>query len=182
MTAARIVDRPPMIFADTLALGLLGGQAGELVGYHRAHGSHVVLAGARGQVTGRSRYAEEALAAAVGRGVSQYVLLGAGLDSFAYRSPLAGLVTVFEVDHPASQRDKRGRLAAARGEPWLSELSPGQLDALLRRHGWTPLRHVRQWDIGDARTWRRSDALRPAELTRIVHAVAGSLSARPAAD
>ena len=50
-------------------------------------------------------------------GVTQYVLLGAGLDSFAYRGgPLAGRVRVFEVDHPASQEFKRAALAAARVE------------------------------------------------------------------
>jgi O-methyltransferase involved in polyketide biosynthesis len=62
-----------------------------------------VLVGARVQVTCRGRYAEDALARAAGAGVTQYVLLGAGLDSFAYRGgPLAGRVRVFEVDHPAT--------------------------------------------------------------------------------
>jgi len=42
------------------------------------------------------------------------VILGAGLDSFGYRSDLAGRVRVFEVDHPATQRWKRQVLAAAR--------------------------------------------------------------------
>jgi methyltransferase (TIGR00027 family) len=59
----------------------------------------------------RSRYAEDRLAAAVARGVDQYVVLGAGLDTFAYRNPHAGL-RVFEVDHPATQAWKRERLAA----------------------------------------------------------------------
>lgn len=109
-----IVDRPPVIFADTLALALLGDQAAELVGYHRAHGTHVVLSGARGQVTCRSRYAEDSLAAAIASGgIAQYVILGAGLDSFAYRSPLSGRVRVFEVDHPATQDFKLGQLSAA---------------------------------------------------------------------
>ena len=108
-----IVDRPPWIFADALALDLLGDRGAELVGYHRAHGTHVVLSGARGQVVCRSRFAEEGLAAAVGRGVAQYLILGAGLDTFAYRSDLARLVRIFEVDHPGSQDAKRSRLAAA---------------------------------------------------------------------
>lgn len=102
-----IVDNEPVIFADTLAQALLGERAEELISYHRAHGTHPVLAGARAQVTCRSRYAEDRLADAAGRGVEQYVLLGAGLDSFAYRSPLAGRVRVFEVDHPATQEYKR---------------------------------------------------------------------------
>ena len=59
----------------------------------------------------RQRYAEDELATAVQRGVGQYVMLGAGLDSFAYRRPdLATLLRVFEVDHPATQQWKRARL------------------------------------------------------------------------
>src|ERR1700733_5078159 len=103
-----IVDGQPTIFADPLAAALLGGQAEELIGYHKRHGTHPVLVGARGQVPCRSRYAEHVLALAIGGGVSQYVILGAGLDSFAYRGGLlAGRVRVFEVDHPASQQAKR---------------------------------------------------------------------------
>jgi methyltransferase (TIGR00027 family) len=58
----------------------------------------------------RSRFAEDALAAAVERGVRQYVVLGAGFDTFAYRNPFPEL-RVFEVDHPATQAIKRQRLA-----------------------------------------------------------------------
>lgn len=57
----------------------------------------------------RSRYAEDRL---VGGSFSQYVLLGAGLDSFAWRRPdVLGSVRVFEVDHPATQAAKRARAA-----------------------------------------------------------------------
>jgi methyltransferase (TIGR00027 family) len=102
-----IVDDGPPIFADTLAEAMLGERAEELIEYHRAHGTHPVLAGARAQVTCRSRYTEDSLARAVRRGVGQYVVLGAGLDSFAHRSPLARQVKVFEIDHPATQDYKR---------------------------------------------------------------------------
>ena len=108
-----IVDGQPTIFADPLAGRLLGDAAEELLGYHRAHGSHPVLVGARTQVVCRSRYTEDRLAESVGRGTRQYVVLGAGLDTFAYRSRLAHRVRTFEVDHPASQADKRVRLSAA---------------------------------------------------------------------
>jgi methyltransferase (TIGR00027 family) len=108
-----IVDASPFIFADTCAAAVLGARADELVDYHRNHGSHTVLAGARGQVTCRSRYAEDRLAAAAAGGVRQYVILGAGMDTFGYRSPLAAAVRVFEVDHPATQAWKRSALAAA---------------------------------------------------------------------
>jgi methyltransferase (TIGR00027 family) len=109
-----IVDGPPLIFADVLAAALLGDRADEFIAYHRAHGTHLVLSAARAQVACRSRYTEDRLADGVRRGVAQYVILGAGLDSFGYRSDLAGRVRVFEVDHPATQRWKRQVLAAAR--------------------------------------------------------------------
>jgi len=102
-----IVDGEPVIFADTVAEAMLGERAEELIAYHRAYGAHPVLAGARAQVTCRSRYAEDQLARAVRDGIGQYVILGAGLDTFAYRSPLARRVRVFEVDHPATQEWKR---------------------------------------------------------------------------
>ncbi len=108
-----IVDRPPFIFADTLAESLLGDQAEEFLAYHRNHGGHPVLAGARTQTVVRARLTERLLARCVEEGIDQYLILGAGLDSFAYRSPLAGKVSVFEVDHPATQEIKRQRLAAA---------------------------------------------------------------------
>ncbi len=108
-----IVDKPPLIFADPLAAVLLGEQAEEFISYHRAHGEHPVLSAARTQVTCRSRYTEDRLAAAVTRGRTQYVILGAGLDSFAYRAAPLGSVRVFEVDHPATQEWKREQLARA---------------------------------------------------------------------
>ncbi len=63
----------------------------------------------------RSRYTEDCLTEAVQqRGISQYVNLGAGLNTFAYRQPTwAQRLRIFEVDHPATQDWKRGRLKAA---------------------------------------------------------------------
>jgi methyltransferase (TIGR00027 family) len=59
----------------------------------------------------RSRYAEDCLQDAFDNSVRQYVLLGAGLDTFAYRQPSwASSLRIFEVDHPATQRWKRRRL------------------------------------------------------------------------
>jgi methyltransferase (TIGR00027 family) len=108
-----IVDDAPLIFSDTLAYTLLGDRAEEFIGFHRARGEHPILAGARAAVVIRSRYTEDRLAAAVRDGITQYVILGAGLDSFGYRSALAERVRVFEVDHPATQRWKRHSLAEA---------------------------------------------------------------------
>jgi methyltransferase (TIGR00027 family) len=108
-----VVDAPPIIFADTHAAALLGAQADILLGYHRDNADHPILSAARTQVICRSRFAEDALARAADAGVAQYVLLGAGLDSFCWRSPLAGELRVFEVDHPDTQRWKRTALATA---------------------------------------------------------------------
>jgi methyltransferase (TIGR00027 family) len=111
-----VVDQPPLIFEDRLAAQLLGAQADEFLGYHRAHGDHPVLSAARAQATCRSRYTEDRLADAASRGITQYVILGAGLDSFAYRAPQpasAPGLQVFEVDHPATQDWKREQLARA---------------------------------------------------------------------
>ncbi|MHB1043766.1 MAG: class I SAM-dependent methyltransferase, partial [Eubacteriales bacterium] len=63
-------------------------------------------------VLGRARYAEDNLVKAVEQGVKQYVILGAGMDTFAFRCPeLLDRLQVFEVDHPATQASKRDRLA-----------------------------------------------------------------------
>lgn len=63
----------------------------------------------------RSRYTEDCLAESLVRGVRQYVILGAGLDTFAYRQPAWGnSLRIYEVDHPASQEWKRERLEGAK--------------------------------------------------------------------
>jgi methyltransferase (TIGR00027 family) len=260
-----IVDGDPPIFADTLAARLLGDQAEELVGFHRTHGTHIVLSGARTQVTARSRFAETRVAESVRRGVGQYVILGAGLDTFAYRSKLADQVHVFEVDHPATQqwkqeslstadirmpsrvshvpvdfetdslvdrlihggfdpskpaivswlgvtmyltrtaigetlatiggfasgteivldyilpadmRDEAGQtyaelvmpVAAERGEPWLTFLTPQDVSTLLEESGFSSSENVRQRDAIEAPLWNRNDSLRPADLSMIARA------------
>ncbi len=70
----------------------------------------------------RSRIAEDAISKAVERGVVQVVILGAGLDTFAFRNPHGARIRIFEVDHPATQAWKRQRLAAAELAPpsWLT--------------------------------------------------------------
>jgi methyltransferase (TIGR00027 family) len=141
-----IVDAPPFIFADVAASALLGGRADELIGYHRDHASHPILSAARAQVICRGRYTEDRLARAAAAGVRQYVVLGAGLDSFGYRSPLASQLRVFEVDHPATQQWKREALAAARipvpGTVTFvpADLAAGSLADLLPASGFDPSR------------------------------------------
>jgi methyltransferase (TIGR00027 family) len=62
----------------------------------------------------RSRYAEDCLEEGVRRGVQQYVILGAGLDTFAYRQPpFASSLRIYEVDHPITEQWKRDRLKMA---------------------------------------------------------------------
>jgi len=59
----------------------------------------------------RNRYAEDELARTIGCGTTQYIILGAGLDSFAYRRPdLLQTLDVYEIDHPVSQAWKRARI------------------------------------------------------------------------
>lgn len=70
-------------------------------------------AGAAGGILSRARFAEDSLEKAVAEGIQQYVLLGAGLDTFALRrADFLGKIRVIEVDHPATQAIKRQRLTA----------------------------------------------------------------------
>src|SRR5579863_2673473 len=102
--AHQLWDRP-RVFDDPVALRIIGpDEAAELA---RSKPEDPVPAHRlRAFLVARSRYAEEQLADAFSREVRQYVILGAGLDTFAYRNPFAGL-RVFEVDHPATQAWKR---------------------------------------------------------------------------
>src|ERR1700722_14890047 len=109
--AAHQVIEQGRVFADPLALPVLGGQIEAVFGREldqpRTRGMRLMIAA-------RSRFGEQSLEAAVARGVRQYVLLGAGLDTFAHRNPFADVgLRVFEVDHPATQGWKRARLAEA---------------------------------------------------------------------
>lgn len=97
-------------FRDPLALKILGADAEALVRDAEEHPSRRRM---RVFIAVRSRFAEDSLAAAVAQGVSQLVVLGAGLDTYAYRSPFESRLRIFEVDHPATQAWKRGRLAEA---------------------------------------------------------------------
>jgi methyltransferase (TIGR00027 family) len=108
--AAHQVLEGGRIFADPLALRILGDEAEVAVRDAEADPSKRRM---RLFIAVRTRFAEDALAAAVERGVRQLVVLGAGLDTFAYRNPFGDTLRVFEVDHPATQAWKHDRLAAA---------------------------------------------------------------------
>jgi len=95
--------------------------------------------GLRTHVVVRSRFSEDALSEAVKSGLHQVVILGAGLDTFAYRQPAwARDVSIFEVDHPASQEDKRRRLSAGGVEvPWNVVYCPVDFEKESLREGLT---------------------------------------------
>ena len=98
------------IFADPLAMRILGADADAAVRDAKNDSSRRRL---RLFIAVRTRFAEDALAAAMTRGVRQLVVLGAGLDTYAYRAPRGENLHIFEVDHPATQAWKRQRLAEA---------------------------------------------------------------------
>ncbi len=98
------------IFRDPLALAILGADADAVV---RADDGDPWRRRLRLFVAVRSRVAEDALAAAIEAGLAQLVILGAGLDTLAYRGSVDEALRIFEVDHPATQAWKRTRLAEA---------------------------------------------------------------------
>ena len=93
------------IFRDPLAVRLLGEPEADLLADAPRRGMRLFIAA-------RTRFAEDAVSAAVARGVRHLVVLGAGLDTYAYRNPHPEL-RVTEVDHPDTQLWKRERLAEA---------------------------------------------------------------------
>lgn len=105
----------PKVFDDPLALHMVGKEhASALRADPRQFEATALSPYLRAFVAARSRYAEDELALGVRRGVCQYVILGAGLDTFAYRNPHPhGVLHVFEVDHPTMQTWKRARLKEA---------------------------------------------------------------------
>ncbi len=107
--AAHQVLERGFIFSDPLALRILGADAQRVVIEAKKDPSKLRL---RLFIAIRSRFAEDALAVAIGGGTRQLVVLGAGLDTFAYRSKVSDL-RIFEIDHPATQAWKRQRLADA---------------------------------------------------------------------
>ncbi len=106
--AAHQLMEHPRILDDPIAVRLIGSA------YARdlERASHKVARDFRSFMAVRSRYVEDRLAEAVSTGVQQYVVLGAGLDTFAYRNPFPQL-RVFEVDFPATQQWKRTMLDEA---------------------------------------------------------------------
>ncbi|HEY1743308.1 MAG TPA: class I SAM-dependent methyltransferase [Granulicella sp.] len=111
--AHQIHDAPPLVFEDPLAVRILGPEHREEVKRTPNSLKRPFSAALRAFMVARARLSEDTLAHSIAaNGTQQYLVLGAGLDTFAYRNPFAQ-VRVFEVDHPATQAWKRERLAAA---------------------------------------------------------------------
>lgn len=112
--AHQLVDDEPRIVDDPIAIGLVDDATREHIAARPAALLSPGLMIPRAAVLLRSRYAEDLLTQAVAQGVVQFVILGAGLDTFAFRQPaFARRLQIYEVDHPATQAWKRERLAAA---------------------------------------------------------------------
>jgi methyltransferase (TIGR00027 family) len=136
------VDAPPHVFEDAVGLALVAPDAG----WRERPDMSAFTRPFRASIVARARFVEDLLEARAAAGVAQYVLLGAGLDTFAQRRPeLASRLRVFEVDRPGPQAWKRQRLVELgfgvpsslrlvpvdfeRGEAWLARLSASGFDA-----------------------------------------------------
>jgi methyltransferase (TIGR00027 family) len=104
----RLEDSPPWILDDPIALEFVGSSWRDIAASGDSRYSTELGRQIRAAIATRSRYAEHRLELGDFR---QYVLLGAGLDSFRWRRPdLLGPLRLFEVDHPISQAWKRKRM------------------------------------------------------------------------
>jgi methyltransferase (TIGR00027 family) len=112
--AHQLIDGQPKLLEDPAILRLLGPEWSAKILQHPDTYRDPPAMHLRSHVLLRSRYAEDCLSEAYARGVRQYILLGAGLDTYAWRQPpgLAQL-RIFEVDHPATQEQKRQLLEKA---------------------------------------------------------------------
>jgi methyltransferase (TIGR00027 family) len=140
--AHQMLDGEPKLLDDPVAVTLLGPDAWSRIHANADAYRSPVAAALRAHVVLRSRFAEDQLAEAVGRGVTQYILLGAGLDTFAFRQPQwAQSLRILEVDHLQTHLLKRQLMNAADLAPpanvsYLnSDFERESLRAGLLRHG-----------------------------------------------
>src|SRR5262249_51741691 len=110
-------------------------------------------------------------------GVSMYLTRAAIDDTLAELAGFApGSELVLDYHVPDELRDETGRLyaellgpvTAQRGEPWISELAPDEMTAVLARHGWSTINHIGQSDVPELAN--RTDSLRPSTLAMLAHA------------
>lgn len=110
--AHQLLDAP-LIFEDPLALKIIGADGEASLRRDTSQYNTPLLKGLRTSVVVRSRLAEDEWTRAEQQGIRQYVILGAGLDTFAYRNRDRSDSRIFEVDLPATQQWKRDRLRQA---------------------------------------------------------------------
>lgn len=109
--AHQVLDHGSILY-DPFALKILREDEKEVLQFAN---KHPLASVGRLFTTARSRIAEDAFSSAVESGVRQMVILGAGLDTFAFRNPHGTReISIYEVDHPATQAWKRQRLAEAK--------------------------------------------------------------------
>ena len=112
--AHQLFDPQPRLLDDPFAAPIIGPDAVKKIHDTTDHYQTAERRGFRAHVVLRSRYTEDRLAAGALRGITQYVLLGAGFDTFALRQPpWAHGLRILEVDHPGTQALKRSRMADA---------------------------------------------------------------------
>ncbi|HEY1885430.1 MAG TPA: SAM-dependent methyltransferase [Roseiarcus sp.] len=139
--AAHQVLERGFVFADPLALRILGQDADNAIALAKERPERRPL---RLFIAMRSRFAEDSARRAIENGVRQILVMGAGLDTFAYRLEPAQDMRVFELDHPATQAEKRRRLAEARiAEPQhvayvAHDFEQGSMTAALEAAGLDP--------------------------------------------
>jgi methyltransferase (TIGR00027 family) len=137
------VDPPPHVVEDLVGLTLAAPEAGWR---ERPDMNPHFIKAFRASIVARARFIEDLVVEQAGQGVGQYVILGAGLDTFAQRRPeIAARLRVFEVDRPGPQAWKRQRLVEAgfgvpdwlslvpvdfeAGDAWLQKLAANGFDA-----------------------------------------------------
>ena len=120
-TALRVAERraahqlldTPLVLTDPLALRIVGATRSDDRTKLAARENGRLARTLRAFMAARARVAEDEVARLAAEGGGQYVILGAGLDTFAYRNPAPGRVRVFEVDQAATQSWKLEKLAEA---------------------------------------------------------------------
>ncbi|HBZ09584.1 MAG TPA: SAM-dependent methyltransferase [Bacillus bacterium] len=136
------IDSPPYIFEDEVGLQLADPENGWR---QRSDMDPEGTSGFRASIVARARFIEDLITEQLAKGVTQYVILGAGLDTFAQRRPeVASRMRIFEVDQPGTQAWKRQRLNELgfgipewlrlvpvdfeRGSSWLEQLKTAGFD------------------------------------------------------
>lgn len=125
--ALHALDAPPHVFEDVIGLRLVAPDDE----WRQRPDMSAFTSPFRASIVARARYIEDVLEEQAALGVDQYVILGAGLDTFAQRRPeLAARLTVFEIDRPAAQAWKRERLIdEGFGVPQFLRLVPVDFEA-----------------------------------------------------